>query len=298
MEIKYLNLQNLPPAASYGCYGNAKHTTKIQTKNGVTYITFPIFEGYDIVHAFSTRLGGVSTDHLGTMNLSFHRGDDPEAVMENHTRLAMAVGYDAKKLVFSDQVHKTRIYKVTENDAGKGIVRTSDIVEIDGLMTDVPEIPLMTFYADCVPVFFYDKMNHVAAMNHSGWKGTVSHISACMLSEMKKEYGTNPADVVCAIGPSICKDCYEVSVDVVEQFQAAYASDQFESMITAKVNNKYLLDLHLANYYNLINAGILPEHIAVTDICTCCNPEFLFSHRASHGMRGNLGAVIMLKERM
>lgn len=282
MEIKYIN---------------KKQTTRIQTKNGVCFITFPIFDGYELIHAFSTRLGGVSKEHLGTMNLSFHRGDIAESVMENHERLASAVGYDASKLVFSDQVHKTEIYKVTEKDAGKGIVRESDIIEIDGLMTDVPGIPLMTFYADCVPVFFYDKVHHVVAMNHSGWKGTVSHISACMLSEMKKEYNTDSKDVICAIGPSICKECYEVSEDVIEQFREAYTSDQFNNMIAAKENGKYLLDLHLANYYNLTNAGILSEHIAITDVCTCCNPDFLFSHRASHGMRGNLGAVIMLKER-
>lgn len=279
-------------------YIHSNATTRIQETNGVQYITFPIFENYPVLHAVSTRIGGVSKGHLATMNLSFYRGDDQNAVMENHIRLAAAVGYEAEKLVFSDQVHKTHIHKVTGQDIGKGIIKPSDILETDGLMTDTPGIPLMTFYADCVPVLFYDKNRHVAAMCHSGWKGTVNKISVCTLSAMKKEYGTKLEDVICAIGPSICRSCYEVGSDVTEQFREAYTSEQFEYLVTPKENQKYLLDLHLANYYNLTDAGVPEINIAVTDLCTCCNPELFFSHRASHGMRGNLGAVIMLKERL
>lgn len=278
-EIKYIR------------HGNSTH---LHNKNGVIYITFDKLDRAGVVHGFSTRIGGVSKGYLGSMNLSFHRGDDPDAVMENHRRFADAVGYDYRKLVFSDQVHKTDIYKVTEKDAGKGIMRDTDIREIDGLMTNVPGIPLMTFYADCVPVFFYDPVKKVVAMNHSGWKGTVAKISRCMLSRLKKEYGTEASDLICAVGPSICKDCYEVSEDVAKQFMDAYTKAQVDEIVYDKGDGKYLLDLHRANYYNLVDSGVLPEKIDVTNICTCCNSDVLFSHRASHGLRGNLGAVIML----
>lgn len=278
-EIKYIR------------HGNSTH---LHNKNGVIYITFDKLDRAGVVHGFSTRIGGVSKGYLGSMNLSFHRGDDPDAVMENHRRFADAVGYDYRKLVFSDQVHKTDIYKVTEKDAGKGIMRDTDIREIDGLMTNVPGIPLMTFYADCVPVFFYDPVKKVVAMNHSGWKGTVAKISRCMLSRLKEEYGTEASDLICAVGPSICKDCYEVSEDVAKQFMDAYTEAQVDEIVYDKGDGKYLLDLHRANYYNLVDSGVLPEKIDVTNICTCCNSDVLFSHRASHGLRGNLGAVIML----
>ncbi len=278
-EIKYIR------------HGNSTH---LHNKNGVIYITFDKLDRAGVVHGFSTRIGGVSKGYLGSMNLSFHRGDDPDAVMENHRRFADAVGYDYRKLVFSDQVHKTDIYKVTEKDAGKGIMRDTDIREIDGLMTNVPGIPLMTFYADCVPVFFYDPVKKVVAMNHSGWKGTVAKISRCMLSRLKEEYGTEASDLICAVGPSICKDCYEVSEDVAKQFMDAYTKAQVDEIVYDKGDGKYLLDLHRANYYNLVDSGVLPEKIDVTNICTCCNSDVLFSHRASHGLRGNLGAVIML----
>ncbi len=278
-EIKYIR------------HGNSTH---LHNKNGVIYITFDKLDRAGVVHGFSTRIGGVSKGYLGSMNLSFHRGDDPDAVMENHRRFADAVGYDYRKLVFSDQVHKTDIYKVTEKDAGKGIMRDTDIREIDGLMTNVPGIPLMTFYADCVPVFFYDPVKKVVAMNHSGWKGTVAKISRCMLSRLKEEYGTEASDLICAVGPSICKDCYEVSEDVAKQFMDAYTKAQVDEIVYDKGDGKYLLDLHRANYYNLVDSGVLSEKIDVTNICTCCNSDVLFSHRASHGLRGNLGAVIML----
>ena len=278
---------------------NKSNSTHIHSVNGVDYITFDKLDKTGVVHAFSTRTGGVSEGYLGSMNLSFHRGDDPDKVMENHRRFAKAVGYDHTKLVFSDQVHKTDIYKVTEADAGKGMVRISDIIGIDGLMTNVPGIPLMTFYADCVPIYFYDPVRKVVAMNHSGWKGTVAKISQCMIKRLGDEYGTDPTDLICAIGPSICKDCYEVSEDVAEQFKLAYTEQETREIVyprESQYKGKYLLDLHTANYFNLVDAGVKPENIDVTNICTCCNSDWLFSHRASKGLRGNLGAVIMLPE--
>ena len=276
-------------------YINQDKTTEIKEENGVPYIVFKNLELPGIVHGFSTRLGGVSEGIYSTMNLSFHRGDDMDAVMENHRRLAQAVGYDYRRLVFSDQVHETVIRKITEEDAGKGITRESDITETDGLMTNVKDLPLITFYADCVPVFFYDPVKEVVAMNHSGWRGTVKNISLHMVEALNKEYGCEASDLICAVGPSIRQNRYEVSEDVAEAFQDAYLPEQYDKMTKKIGNGKYLLDLHRANYYNLTGAGILPDHINVTDICTCCNPDFLFSHRASHGKRGNLGAVIMLK---
>lgn len=263
----------------------------------VPVIKYRIFDGCDdIVHGFSTRLGGVSRDCLSTMNLSFSRGDSRENVIENHIRFARAVGYDYKSLVFSDQVHKDKIYMVTKKDMGKGIVRESDIKGIDGLVTNVPEIPLMTFYADCVPLYFFDPVKRVVGMAHSGWRGTVEKIGAKMIDFMKKNYDSDPKDVLCAIGPSICKDCYEVGSDVAEEFERAFSANEYNSIIYKKDNGKYRLDLQKACVYNLINSGIQESNIGLPDMCTCCNSNVLFSHRATRGRRGNLAGVIMLKK--
>lgn len=283
MELKYINNQ---------------HTCNINEKNGVAYVTFPKLSAYDreLVHGFSTRLGGVSQEHLSSMNLSFTRGDDRENVMENHRRFAGALDYDETRLVFSDQVHLTHFHKVTKADCGKGIIRESDIKETDGLVTDEPGIPIITFYADCVPLFFYDPVKKVIAMAHSGWRGTVERIGAKMVSYMEKEYGSRPQDIVCAIAPSICQKCYEVSEDVALRFLEVFGNGFGDELLYRKENGKYQLNLHRACEITLLEAGIAKEHLDVTDLCTCCNPDVFFSHRASHGRRGNLAGVMMIKE--
>lgn len=275
-------------------YANQNQSTRIHEKDGVVYLTFRNLEQAEVKHGFSTRLGGVSEGDLAAMNLSFHRGDDAEAVMENHRRFARAVGYDERRLVFSDQVHTTHIYKVTEADCGKGITRETDIIGIDGLVTNQPGIPLITFYADCVPLFFYDPVQKVVALAHSGWRGTVARIGKIMLEYMKQEYHSRVEDVLCVIGPSICQNCYEISADVAEEFQKEFSAQQYTDFMQDAGNGKYHLNLWKVNQYILLDAGIVKNHLEITDICTCCNPEFLFSHRASNGKRGNLGAVIML----
>lgn len=279
------------------CYANEDKSTQLHSVNGVAYITFPKLVASGVLHGFSTRLGGVSRGYLGSMNLSFHRGDDPAAVRENHRRFAAAVGYDETRAVFSDQIHETKIYKVTQSDAGKGIVKDTDIVGIDGLVTDCPGIPLLTFYADCVPLFFHDPVKHVVALAHSGWRGTVAGMGAVMVHTMQNEYGCRAEDIMCAIGPSICGNCYEIGEEVAKEFKKRFPKEEYPDVMRAGKPHKYYLNLWEANRRILQEAGIPKEQIEVTDLCTCCNPEFLFSHRASHGKRGNLAAVIMLPER-
>lgn len=278
-------------------YSFEKRTSYIDY-NDIPVIKYKIYDEYEnLITGFSTRLCGVSKAHLASLNLSFSRGDDPENVMENHKRFANALGYDHTRLVFSDQVHDTKIHIIkSEEDAGKGIVKASDIKQIDGLVTNLPNIPIMTFYADCVPLYFYDRVNKVIGLAHSGWKGTVKNIASKMIDTMKETYGSNPKDIICAIGPSICKNCYEVDDVVIDQIKEKYTKEEYSEIVEEKKDGKYQLDLHNACRINLMNSGILPENIALPDMCTCCNANILYSHRASKGMRGNLAAVMMLKE--
>ena len=164
---------------------------------------------------------------------------------------------------------------------------------MDGLITDVPGLMLATFYADCVPLYFVDTKHRAIGLSHSGWRGTVNRMGRATLKAMAEAYGTVPEDVWCAIGPSICQDCYEVSEDVASAFAKEFSGHECEILIE-KGGGKYQLDLWKSNEIVLRDAGILPEHLAVTNLCTCCNPNLLFSHRASHGKRGNLGAFLKL----
>lgn len=274
-------------------YANQNHSTIENEKNGVVYLTFPKLVRAGVVHGFSTRMGGVSEGYLGTMNLSFTRGDEEEKVRENFRRIGEAIGFRAEDLVLSSQIHETAIRKVSAKDRGDGIVRET-VPGIDGLVTNEKNIPLYTSYADCVPLVFYDPVQKVAAMAHSGWRGTVGRIGAKMVAVMEKEYGCRAETIIAAIGPSICQSCYEVSEDVVQAFAEIFTKRELECVAGPKGQGKYLLDLWKANEIILLQEGILPEHLDVTDLCTCCNHDKLFSHRASHGKRGNLGCFIML----
>ena len=267
-----------------------------QLKNGeeLPLFHYPLLDETGIVrHCFTTRYGGVSEGMFSKLNLSFTRGDVKESVEENYRRIAEAMGVPYEKIVCSDQTHTTNVRVVTEADAGTGIIRPKDYTDVDGLITNVPEITLATFYADCVPLYFVDPVHHAIGLSHSGWRGTVARMGKCTLEAMRREYGTKAADVYCAIGPSICQDCYEVSEEVAVQFEEAFSGHESEILLN-KGNGKYQLDLWKANEIVLLEAGVKPEHLAVTDVCTCCNPELLFSHRASHGKRGNLGAFLCL----
>lgn len=262
----------------------------------VEYLTFPILEQTGLVrHLFSTRIGGVSEGIYSSMNLSYTRGDRKEAVDENFRRIAQTLGCRVEDIVCSDQTHTTNLRIVTGKDAGKGIVKPRDYTDVDGLMTDERGLVLATFYADCVPLYFVDKKNRAVALAHSGWRGTVARMGRCVTEEMHRVYGTKPEDVTAAVGPSICQECYEVSEDVAEAFLQEFSKPgQADQILIRKDNGKYQLDLWRANEIILTEAGILREQIQVTDLCTCHNSAYLFSHRASHGRRGNLGAFLGL----
>lgn len=273
----------------------ADHITVHERTDGLVYLTFPLLEQIPgIVHGFSTRLGGVSGGDVGTMNMSFGREPDRENVLENHRRLAAAVGYDPEQLVFSSQTHTTNVRRVGAADCGYGYLRERDFDDVDGLITNEPGVVLATFYADCVPLLLVDPVHRAIGSSHSGWRGTVADMGGATLRAMQQEFGTDPADVLAAIGPSICQDCYEVSEDVIEQFRAAYKEALWSRLFYRKENGKYQLDLQEACRQNFLRAGMRAEHISLPDLCTCCNPQLLYSHRASAGRRGNLAAVLGL----
>lgn len=267
-------------------------------------LQFPLLEGAGIVeHCFSTRLGGVSKNEFSSMNFSFTRGDEPEAVLENYRRIANVFGTSIDNIVCSDQTHTTNVRKVGQMDAGKGVTQERDYTDVDGLITNEPGLVLATFYADCVPLYFVDPVHKAIGLSHSGWRGTIARMGQKTLEAMGEAFDTKPEDVYAAIGPSICQDCYEVSGDVAEAFYkefsdvfSKYAVNGENPIYEDNGNGKYQLDLWKANEIILLEAGIKPEHLAVTNICTCCNEKLLFSHRASKGKRGNLGAFLMLKQ--
>lgn len=265
------------------------------TDKKLPLLHYNLLDKTDIVdHCFTTREGGASEGIFSELNLSFTRGDEEAAVAENYRRLAYAFNTTPDNFVCSDQTHTVNVMRVDDSHRGIGVTREKPYTDIDGLITNVPGIVLSTFYADCVPLFFVDPVNKAIGLSHSGWRGTVNRMGLHTIEAMSREFGTKAKDIVAAVGPSICQDCYEISEDVADEFKKAFAGHESEILVD-KGNGKYQLDLWKSNGIVLKDAGVCEENIAITNICTCCNPKLLFSHRASQGKRGNLGAFMVLR---
>ncbi len=274
---------------------DSKSPMRVQEREGVPYLTFPSFEKLEgIRHGFSTRLGGVSRGYFSSLNLSFTRGDEEERVRENFERIGKAMGFLTENLVFSHQTHTTHVQVVGKRERGCGFTHPLPYQDVDGLVTGESGLVLTAFFADCVPLFFVDPKKRVIGLSHSGWRGTAGKIGRETIRVMKEEFGCDPKDILTGVGPSICQSCYEVSEDVISRFRQEFQECDWESLFYEKGEGKYQLNLWKANELVLLEAGITPAHICITDICTCCNPNVLFSHRASGGKRGNLAAFLEL----
>ena len=263
----------------------------------VPLIRFRAFQEIPFVNAaFSTRIGGVSEGIFSELNLGFGRGDLDENVRKNYELFCESMDIPAASLVLSDQVHETQIYTASRADVC-GEVIEKKLTGIDGLVTNEPGVCLATSYADCVPLFFADREKKVVAASHSGWRGTVEKIGKKTVERMESEFLSDRKDIVAVIGPSICQCCYEVGKEVADAFLESYSEEQIKEILypSDKAEGKYQLDLWAANYFQLKDAGLLPEQIHVAGLCTCCNSKLLFSHRATGGKRGNLNGFLGIR---
>ena len=231
----------------------------------VPHIKFAPFEKSSFVsQCFSTRLGGVSSGMFKSMNLTFNKVGSYEAdlrdnVMENFRRMGKVINTPVEDMVYSKQTHTNNVLYVDDSNRGMGIVKDRNYDNIDGLVTGTKELTLVTSFADCIPVVMADE----------------------------NKFGSNPCDIIAFIGPGICVDCYEVSQDTINEFRKNYSQSECELIIQPENKpGKYLLNLPGADYINLINAGVRPENIYLSDVCTSENSDILFSHRASSGKRG------------
>ena len=278
---------------------NKNRTTTYIEKDNVGFLQYKKLNEYPwLMNAFSTRKGGVSKGQYAEMNLSFTVGDDPETVKENFRIFGDAIGIKREQMVYAAQTHTNNVKRVDPSCKGMGVLHDRNFDNIDGLVTDDPGVCLVGSYADCVPLYFVDPVRHCIGLSHSGWRGTVTKIGRNTIELMRKEFGTDPNDLICCIGPCIGKECYEVSADVVEEFKKAYTSAQCDRIyipVEGK-EGKYLLDLPMANCLLLEECGVRPENIILPDLCTSCNKELLHSHRASGGKRGGMCAFLMIRE--
>lgn len=264
----------------------------------IKYLQVPSFIDKGLIkHGFSTRLGGVSTGHQSSMNLGYAtEPEHPENVKKNYDLFCEAISVDPKDLVMIWQTHEDNIAVVGSDNRGQGYHKPVALHGYDGQMTNEKGVVLVTTYADCVPLMFYDPKKQVIATSHGGWRGTVLEIGKKTVGKMCDQYGCLPEDILVAIMPSIGPCHFEVSLDVKEKFDKVFNHDIIDKIVLPHKTHtdKCMIDLQAAHKYSLLQAGITENNITVTDLCTYCESHILFSHRQTKGKRGSMAVMMSL----
>jgi hypothetical protein len=252
---------------------------------------------------FTGRDGGVSSAPWESLNIALHVGDDAEDVIENRRKVAEAIGWPFEAWTCAEQVHGSSVYQVRAEERGRGRLSMTDaIAGCDAIMTNVEGVLLTSFYADCVPLYYYDPENRAVALAHAGWRGTVAGIAEETIRSMKEAYGTRPENVLAAIGPSIGGCCYEVDGVVIKEIERVIGELGLDEGAAARClmpepAGKARIDLKEINRQIMIKAGILTSRIEITKWCTGCEVELFFSHRMEGGKTGRMASWIGIAER-
>ena len=273
-------------------------------QNNVPYLAFDMMEQRDdIVAAFTTKRyyrNGKPDDFYQPL---LRPESDPDEVACCVQLLVSQFGTDQEHLVSSAQKHMANIHLVDAGDLGPAAGRRN-LEAIDGLITDMPGVMLRTFGADCPSVYLYDPVRRAIGLCHSGRKGTQLHIAARLLNAMQESFGTDPGDVLAAVSPGICGDCYEVGDEVAEDFSADYRKDPLTgslrcqsilSDIISKKTGRYHIDLFAAIFHSLRDAGIPGSNIELPGMCTKCRSDLLYSFRAEGRISNENCAILMLR---
>ena len=254
----------------------------------VSHLPIPAFQKIpSVTAAVSVRLGGVSQEPYSTLNLAYHVGDADSSVAENRRRFCGALGIEVCSLVIAQQIHGDRIAVIHKSHAGRGAYGHADAIpDADGMITTSRSVALAVLAADCVPVFLADPVREAIGIAHAGWRGALRMIAARAVLKMRDAFGTEPADCLVALGPSIGSCCYTVGEDVASQFRHTFGAS------TCVMGSK--LDLQKAIEMQLAEIGVEERNIISTEFCTACNPDLFYSHRAAEGCTGRMMSVIEL----
>ena len=256
----------------------------------VGIFTIPAFSACpDIDHGFSARTGGISTGCYSSLNLSFTRPEQRELVEENYRIFCRAAEIPIESMVMDTYEHGTTVLCVNRWDCGRGYDRPS-LPFCDGLVTDDPEVTLITGHADCMAFYFFDPKKRAIGLCHAGWRGALDRIGREMIKTMRVACGCDPKDILCGVGPSICKDCFEVGDDVADAFEAAFPQCDLRDV---NARGKATIDLWKVAAAQFMECGVTPDHIHLMGVCTF-EDERLYSHRRDKGHTGGMAAYLRL----
>lgn len=256
-------------------------------KNGLVWLTAENLSG--VRHGFSTRLGGVSPAPWDSLNLRPGMGDGPQAMLENYRRFCAAIGADIRQTVLSKQVHETTVRPCGPEDAGKGLFYDRDY-SADALISNTPGLTLFVFSADCGTVLLHDPDSGAVGALHAGWRGCAGGIVEKTVQELSRLYGAKPERLQAALGPCIGQCCFETDGDVPAAMRDALGPDA-EAYLERR-ETKWHVDLSGLNRQWLLRAGLLPERIQDSGLCTACRPDLFWSHRKMGEARGVQCAAI------
>lgn len=235
-----------------------------------------------LIHGLSMKTGGASKGIFSSLNLGFIKEDQPENILENYKRFSKIFRLKPDQLVIGDQSHSDEVLEINEKNLDLvGIENTID--EVDGFMTNLKNVPLTVRFADCQGVFFFDPIKNVIAAVHSGWRGNVQNIIGKTVEKMVKTYGTNPEDLIVSIGPSLGPCCAEFT-DPQEELP-----DWMHVFVEGRNVNLWNCSLH-----QLAEQKVKAANVELAGICTVCNSDKFFSHRAGKGKTGHMAGLIML----
>ncbi len=269
-----------------------------RTVGPLEYFTFDILDDYKNLTCFATtRVGGVSGGPFASLNLGMRSGDDPAAVRDNRAQLSLMTNAFPDLLTLGRQVHGSSVAVVTGPTIGSGATDVDTAFpDTDGMVTNIPDVPLVVLVADCCSISLYDPVKNIIGLAHAGWRGTASGIAAAAVHKMADEFGSSPSDLVAGIGPSIGPCCYEVGKEVLEHFSTRYP-DLVDQVFDDSGDNKFKLNLQKSNRLILTNTGVPGDRIETAGMCTSCSTNLFYSHRAENGNTGRFGALIMLHDR-
>ncbi len=257
---------------------------RIERKQAVFYESEALAAYPNVVHAVTTRHGGVSPAPFNTMNLGGTVGDEPANVRENLLRMHVALALDPRATVDARQAQADRVARITADERG------TRIQNVDGLITNMPGIPLMLRFADCVPILFYDPVHRAIGIAHAGWRGTVGKVVTHTVEAMCEAFGTAPKDLVACVCPSIGPCCYEIGGDVRQRVEETFPE---ASHLLLRQNGSVHLDLWEANAHQLRSLGV--GQIEVAGLCTSDRTDEWYSWRREKGHTGRFAAIIALK---
>ena len=247
-----------------------------------------------VAHGFTTRLGGVSPAPFDSLNLGTTRPEPWENIIANYKRLCAAYGLEYEKLTLVKHEHGDNIIRVDRSDAGRGIAR-EPFDFCDGLVTNDPEVTLVTCHADCSAFFLYDRRTRSIGLAHAGWKGMFKRIGGKLAKRLQSEYGADPADMIAVVGPCICEKCFEVEAELAERFAEEFNSPDIYTLGVGEKAGKGYVALQAAAIIQLMDAGVPFENISLMRRCTLEEKELFFSYRRDGKGTGSMAAFLRLK---